>query len=124
MKLQKQPTDTTCVQTCLAMVLDVPVEDVIEEYGDKALSTIEMLVVLRMKNIDFNWLPQGALFVHGWYFIAVPSLNLRGGMHEILVHAGEDGIDKVLDPSSLETYAEDGSDLVSWADAVWFEEVE
>lgn len=49
--LQKQPDLKTCVQTCIAMVLDTPVKEVIEEYGGEPLNQEKLHNILTEKDV-------------------------------------------------------------------------
>lgn len=119
--LQKQPTKVTCVQTCLAMAMGVPVGDVVSTFGDSPQSHDELIAALRACRILHVPLAFPSLVIHGWHFAVVPSLNVRGGHHQVLVYNDmENYVCKVLDPSARETYKEDGSDLISWADLIYF----
>lgn len=121
--LQQQPNAVTCTQTCLAMALRVPVSGVIARFGDQGMSHQQFLAVLEACRFTYNQFMLGSLIVTGWYFLTVPSLNVRGGHHKILVHYDADlgcsGF-TVLDPSTKETYQPDGSDLVSWSSPILF----
>lgn len=111
---QFQPTPWSCVHTCLAMVMGVPAEQLIEEIGyPNGLNQMDALVVLERKGIMHAATMFGALW-QGWQMVTVPSLNIRGGMHQILVH-WEAGKYTVLDPSPKIRYKEDGSDLNGWS---------
>lgn len=115
--LQKQPTPITCVQTCIAMAVGEPVEKVIERYGQGGLSMQKLMHALSECQIDWNSLLIPQFMFTGWYFAVVPSLNIRGGNHQIIIHYNADrGCNgfTVFDPSTKETYASDGSDLRSW----------
>ena len=122
-QLQRQPTGCTCVHACLAMALGVDVLEVVDDLGGEALNSREIVVRLHRAGVRFTEFLGPELVLVGWYFLAVPSLNIRGGMHEILAHVGPGGITGVLDPSRKVVYKSDGSDLVSWAEAIWFEPV-
>ena len=52
--LQKQPTDKTCVHTCIAMSLGIPVAKVIEKYGDSPMNQIELIKVLEECGMIWN----------------------------------------------------------------------
>lgn len=121
--LQQQPTPVTCTQTCLAMALDVPVADVIARFGDRGMTHQEFLAALEACRFTYNQFMLGALIVTGCYFLTVPSLNVRGGHHKLLIHydadAGCSGF-TVFDPSPKIAYQADGSDLVSWSSPVLF----
>lgn len=114
---QFQPTPYTCCHTCLAMVLGRPVAEVIDEVGEHAgMNTLELMGALARYNVMFALTQFGAMWT-GWHMLTVPSLNVRGGTHKILVHwAG--GKYRVLDPSPGIRYREDGNDLTSWSDVI------
>lgn len=122
-ELQKQPNEQTCVQTCLAMALGVPVESVVQRYGDKGMSAGSLIAALLECGIEHNILVYPRFSFSGYYFAVVPSLNIRGGNHQILVRfdaeKGCNGI-SVFDPSGKECYAPDGSDLRSWESLIVF----
>lgn len=111
---QQQPTGKTCVQTCIAMALGVPVEQVIQQYGEDPLNQELLCKALTECGVMWNQFTHGTMLFQGWYFAVVPSLNHRGLNHQILVrwHPG-DGL-TVLDPAMGDTYKQDGSDLKSW----------
>ncbi len=113
---QFQPTPTTCVHTCLAMVLGKPVEEVIAEIGlPQGLNQEDLLASLRRYDLMHAMTLFGALWT-GWQFVVVPSLNVRGGTHQVLVHYDQGYT--VLDPSPKIRYEENGSDLNSWMSVV------
>ena len=119
--LQRQPTPKTCVHACLAMALDVPVERVIETFGQAAMGHDELMAALRACGILHVHLVSPRLVVHGWHFAVVPSLNFRGWNHQILIHNDmKNGGMTVRDPSTRDAYAADGSDLKSWTELVYF----
>jgi hypothetical protein len=118
--LQQQPTTSTCVQTCLAMALNVPVALVIERYGANPMNQRELIAALGDCGFVWNQLMTGELVHRGWYFAVVPSLNRRGGMHQVLLyHTMEEGM-RVLDPAIGERYRDDGTDLCCWVDLTPF----
>lgn len=122
---QTQPNDVTCVQTCLAMALGVPVADVIARYGDKALNQIALWHAIQECGIVANAFVYPPPVCRGWHFLAAPSLNVRGGEHQLLMHYepddGSQGI-TIIDPAGegKDTYARDGSNLKSWHSLIWF----
>ena len=117
-KLQHQPTRTTCVHTCLAMLMGVPVQEVISRIGDCGCEPVEVLVFLHRFGISFAPIATPKLW-DGWHLVAVPSLNVEGGAHAILVswnhHAGEL---IVKDPSPWKSYASNGSNLHLFFDVI------
>lgn len=121
--LQKQPTPSSCSQTCLAMALDVPVEQVIAKFGDRGMSHQEFLAAIAACGFLHNQFLFGSLIISGLYWLTVPSLNNRAGSHKVLVDYNADmgcsGF-TVYDPSTKETYRPDGSDLLSWSNPILF----
>jgi hypothetical protein len=112
---QTQPTGCTCVQTCLAMALGAPVADVIARYGDEPMNQQLLCAALTECGFIWNQMVTGTMVHEGRYFATVPSLNKRGGFHQILLRwTGADGL-LVLDPALGNCYAQDGSDLISWS---------
>lgn len=112
---QTQPTGSTCVQTCIAMVLGVPVADVIARYGDEPLNQQRMAHALTECGVVWNQMTNGTMVHEGWYMATVPSLNNRGGNHQIMVRfTSHDGV-CVADPARGDRYKQDGSDLRSWS---------
>lgn len=111
---QRQPTKDTCVQTCIAMALGVPVANVIDRYGGEAMNQELLTKALTECGVIWNQFTQGTLLFQGWYFAVVPSLNRRGMNHQVLVRWTErEGI-TVMDPAIGDTYAMSGSDMLCW----------
>lgn len=54
LKLQGQPSPVTCVQTCLAMALGVPVDRVITKYGKGAMNKDKLWAALQECGIVSN----------------------------------------------------------------------
>lgn len=116
---QQQPTPASCVQTCLAMALGVPVSEVLALYGDKAMNQQRLTAALTECAVYWNQMIHATLIFEGWHFVTVPSLNNRGGNHCILLFS-DGGRLTVLDPSTKETYQRDGSDLRGWSNLTPF----
>lgn len=117
--LQTQPTPVTCVHTCLAMALSIPVKEVIAHYGPEPMNQQKLCTALSECSVLFNQFVFGTILIESWYFASVPSLNIPGGMHQILFR-WQAGKLTVLDPSAKRKYAMDGSDLKSWSDLTPF----
>lgn len=117
---QTQPTGTTCIQACIAMALGVNVEKVIKRWGSAALNQEWLHTILTQCGILWNSFSIGTLIYEGWYFAVVPSLNHRGGSHQILIHFSFDTGMLVIDPAIGNKYKQDGSDLISWGDLTPF----
>lgn len=119
--LQVQPTDRTCAQTCLAMCLGVPALDVIKVLGLEGMCHRGLIAALERFRVLHNIFVFPEVIFSGWYFATVPSLNHSGGNHQVLMHwDAETGKHTVLDPARGKTYAQDGSDLHSWSELVYF----
>lgn len=116
---QRQPGPTSCVQTCIAMCLGLPAEDVIHRYGDLGMSHRELLSALEECRVLHNLLVFPTLIVTGWYFATTPSLTRPGGSHQILIHFDhDDGSMRVVDPNGF--LHENGSNLMSFGELVLF----
>jgi hypothetical protein len=112
---QTQPTSCTCAQTCLAMVINTPVADVIELYGSEPMNQQYLCHALTECGVVWNQMTNGTMVYEGWYMVVVPSLNNRGGNHQVLVRYSRDEGLCVLDPSAKIRYKQDGSDLRGWS---------
>lgn len=103
-KHQKQPTDTSCVHTCLAMALDVDVTEVMA-FADRhhlfcgGMSTCETLAFLMECRMIHTQLSRNAFTVDGLYLLTVPSLNIEGGKHAVLVRAEDFKEEEIWDPN-------------------------
>lgn len=121
MTLQTQPTATSCGHTCLAMALNVPAEDVIAWLGEDPLTTQSLLQALSECRFTHAPLLYSSFVFTGWHFVTAPSRTFERTMHQLLVHYDSTtGAIRVLDPAPGIKYAEDGSDLFSWSEPVWF----
>lgn len=110
---QTQPTSNSCVSTCVAMILNKPVEEVIKDLhsdyfdtdhcGDYAvvgyLRKHGMWVATMAQDVDSPCF----LYTPGYYILTVPSLNYVGGTHAILLTVSKDREGElcwqVLDPA-------------------------
>ena len=100
-KHQTQPCTVSCVATCLAMLVDEPVQGLIERFHEKyregATSMRQLLDELQVPCTSFDSLDLPLLNDSGAYLISVPSLNIQGGLHQIILEVfGENYV--VLDP--------------------------
>lgn len=94
---QQQPTDHTCGQTCIAMLLGVPVEKVTAIWGECGMTRAEVYHALERCCCWWNAFLFDLMTVHGHYLVTVPSLNNPGGLHYVVVRRDEDG-ERVFDP--------------------------
>lgn len=89
-QFQQQPTYNTCVSTCLAMILNCDVADLIPVFHDKYFDApfdkrIKVTDFLIERGVpfylcNFESFPEKA----GVYLVTVPSLNIKGETHQIL----------------------------------------
>lgn len=94
-KHQTQPCTVSCVATCLAMLVDEPVQGLIDQFHEKyragATSMGQLLNELQIPCTSFDSLSLPTLISSGAYLVSVPSLNIQGGMHQIIIEVTEDG---------------------------------
>lgn len=96
---KSQPNDRTCVHTCLSMITGVPIEKLVDRFGDNPLGFDEAATVLVEHGIfptNTTGCPHQFLFP-GFYLVACASKNFLGLTHQIIVKADEDGY-VVYDP--------------------------
>lgn len=104
LKHQTQPTPMSCVCTCLAMLLEEPAKDVIAKYHEAYFDkqTIEVHDILRENGFIFKHELAGrvqTLMPGAIYMLTVASLNIPGGLHQILVDYRDVAGPRVLDPA-------------------------
>lgn len=103
-ELVQQPTDNTCSSACLSMLTGIPVNVVVSEYHDIARlsgSTMNPWVYLQSKGIESRYVPtySQVLWYGRTYLLAVPSLNVPGILHHIVLTPNQDHDIRVLDPN-------------------------
>ncbi|QBZ71713.1 hypothetical protein [Escherichia phage Skure] len=86
----KQPTLNTCVSACLAMILNKPVEKVIEEFHSRYYNNWEITIseYLTKNGVKHHCSEGGgreALHMGGLFLCTVPSLNIPGALHQIVI---------------------------------------
>lgn len=98
---QTQPTFNTCMSTCVAMIAGQPVNEVVERWHQAFHDKADWLD----DALDYYKIPyfygsqrKGALHEGFIYFLTVPSLNIQGGLHQILVSLTADRGIEVFDP--------------------------
>lgn len=101
---QSQPTPMGCVCTCLAMLMGKPALDVIAKYHQRYFvdQTINGHDILREQGFIFEHKLAGSvetLHSGAVYMLTVASLNIQGGLHQILVDYREANAPRVLDPA-------------------------
>lgn len=98
-----QPTDDSCMVTCIAMVIGKPVSSVYENYhkqlfnfkGENLSSILDKYGIPHFVNCSAitNTMHENNLF-----FLCVPSLNTTGGTHQILA-INDNGFITIFDPA-------------------------
>lgn len=105
-KHQTQPTPLSCVTTCLAMLLDVPAEQLVEEYdGQYHADPYTLPAFMESKGIGFECRrTEEPICWDSVYLATVPSANIPYVNHQVIIDARLDPI-KVYDPA--DGYGED-----------------
>lgn len=136
-KLVTQPTDNSCVSACLSMISGIDIDKIMEVFHDSYYNhETTIYAFLDLHNIPYL-IPDAKLpeknFLWGGhtYLLSVPSLNIEGGLHAILVQYDGDKL-FIFDPqkgnSDKKYYADctltenkvNGVALTSWIiDAVF-----
>lgn len=100
-KHQIQPCPYSCVSTALAMIVDRPAQEIIDDmhapYRSGDLTLRQMLERLGVEYTAFYSLDCPPLSDEGVYLCTSPSLNIEGGNHQILIEVTEESY-FVLDP--------------------------
>lgn len=127
-QFQQQPTENSCMSACVAMVSAQPVKDVVQRWHDAFHDRSEWID----DALDFYKIPyfyghprNGELLYGFVYFLTVPSLNVKGGLHQVLMSLTADRKNiEVLDPNmgrdGCKYYvwgpekAEDQATIISW----------
>lgn len=100
---QQQPCPTSCVSTCIAMILGEPVAAVRDRihavYHEAQLSLAELLTREGIEYIDFRTADRINIDRPGVYICAVPSLNMKNTFHQVLIERLACGTWAVFDPN-------------------------
>jgi len=90
-----QNNEKGCVSACLAMLLDIPVEQVEDEFHEKYIyGKIEIDEYLHVKGMACR--PTLAVMSHGkmqretYYIITAPSLNYPAYLHQLIMYFDDD----------------------------------
>lgn len=101
---QTQPTPMSCVCTCLAMLMDTPAHEVIDKYHkayfDKQIVNVHD--ILRENAFIFEHKMAGqveTLYPGAVYMLTVASLNIPGGLHQVMVDYRDPATPIALDPA-------------------------
>lgn len=100
---QQQPTSTSCVSACLAMLLDVPVQQVVDDFHDKYHAQEQLpheYLAAKGLTTSPGKSTELALYPGKLYLVAAPSLNIEANMHEIIVDfRDKENCMVILDPN-------------------------
>lgn len=99
---QTQPCPVSCVATCFAMIVGAPVSVFMglhEEYRAGKLSFREALNRMGIPFRSFDSADRNSLGDEGVFLASVPSLNIQGGMHQVVIEMLDDAYWRVYDPN-------------------------
>ena len=102
--LVTQPTHNTCTSACIAMITELPIDQVIEEFHTKYINHhITLHGYLRVKGVSTKMPVEKPSFPAPLspghlYILTVPSLNEEGMFHNIVVDYRWGEKPHVLDP--------------------------
>lgn len=86
---QTQPTPLSCACTCIAMLVGKPAQEMIDEHHYSFYHEgAELCCILDAEGINYKTYrtTETMRMVPGFlYLLTVPSLNIKGGNHEVLV---------------------------------------
>lgn len=103
----KQVSTTTCVHACLSMVTGVPIKDLIDRWGSEGLGSgrenvtltelglLPEIVTLNNYGMEYLW----EYDEYSVYMATVPSLNIVGGSHRVVITLGEHNEVQLFDPN-------------------------
>jgi hypothetical protein len=97
-----QTEDKNCMSACIAMVTGIDIDRVTKEfhkgYCDCNIDPHEYLAYVGMPFRRCMAGERGLMHNH-IYFMCVPSLNIQGGLHEVVAQINNDGTWYILDPN-------------------------
>lgn len=99
---QRQPCPVSCVTTCMAMILNRPVETLMDThkmYVEECPGTGELLTQLGIPYHEFGTAGSNPCNQPGVWVCAVPSLNIPASLHQILIEVAPDMRWCILDPN-------------------------
>lgn len=104
-KSQMQLTKTGCVAACIAMACGKPVKEIMGEYHhpEDGIDFHSFLGALKIEGVPYiEYTATGFLPYNRVFIISVPSLNIQGHTHAIVVQtqSKEEGGCFILDPNS------------------------
>lgn len=104
LKHQTQPCLLSCVTASVAIVAGIDALKVRERFhnryhGPEMISLRDMLDESDIPFKTFEAIDRCQLTEPGAYIVTVPSLNVRGGMHQAVIEMDEHGDWQILDPA-------------------------
>lgn len=125
-----QQNETDCTLACIAMVGRITLDKVhkiFPEFDGKGTTSKETIMVLDRLKIPHILYASDSLYYGRLYMLVVPSVNILGNTHNIVVVNKSDGSTIILDPNNgrdgKKFYSEDSSEvnaveLKSWCDPI------
>ncbi len=101
---QMQPTYNSCVSACIAMILDVPVSEIIDDFHYKYHDHKDIPShYMRRKGLPVKSLlaESADMMMNKIYGLIVPSLNIEAGTHLILMEIDDNDNVAIYDPAYL-----------------------
>lgn len=128
-KLIRQ-NETDCTLACIAMVGRITLDEVhkiFPEFNGAGTTNKEAVTVLDRLKIPHIVYASDSLYYGRLYILVVPSVNILGNTHNIVVYNKSDGSSIILDPNNgrdgKKFYSEDSSEvnaieLKSWGSPI------
>lgn len=94
--------ETDCFLACAAMVNGIPLHQVYEvypEFNNIGITVKESILILDRLNIPHIVYASDRLFYNKTYILTVPSLNIPGGLHNIVIVNHKDNSTQTFDPN-------------------------
>ena len=99
----QQTLPNNCVSASLSMVTGIHIDQVTSEFNDVYHADVEINESTYLNSVGYpHTVLPGVFRTPTWgniYLAVVPSLNIRGGTHEIVIHCTSDEEFLVLDPN-------------------------
>lgn len=98
---QIQPTATSCASTCIAMLLNVPAEEIIEQFHDQYKAgeiNVDQFLLNKGLTVESLLSSYWQCQWDGIYIAAVPSLNIKANLHQIIIDTRNNKV-TIYDPN-------------------------
>lgn len=96
-----QPTKDSCMATCIAMLVGIDENKAYAEWHHKFQNRSSWLdTALDKYGIPYLYgSPRSATLLYGFaYLLTVPSLNIQGGLHQVIAILCKEGGVEIFDP--------------------------